>query len=95
MSTMSKKTIEASCIPTGLTIRAVEYDQYGDASVLHLAEHAIPQRLPDQLLIEVHASSVNPIHYLLGHCRNQVKSCWQFHRATIFGSSSDSMSSGN
>lgn len=63
MSTMSKKSIEASCIPAALTMRAVKYDQYGDASVLHLAEHAIPQRLPGQLLIEVHASSVNPIDY--------------------------------
>ena len=46
-------------------MRAVEYDQYGDASVLHQADCRIPQRLPGQLLIEVHSSSVNPIDYRL------------------------------
>ena len=49
--------------PTTLKMHAVEYDRYGDASVLHMADHAIPQRLPGQLLIEVYASSVNPIDY--------------------------------
>ena len=44
-------------------MRAVEYDQYGDASVLHVADRPIPQLLPGQLLIEVRASSVNPIDY--------------------------------
>jgi len=50
-------------IPKGLTMRAVEYDQYGDASVLHMAKHPVPQRLPGQIMIEVRASSVNPIDY--------------------------------
>lgn len=50
-------------LPIGLTMRAVEYDQYGDAGVLHVAEHPVPQRLPGQLMIEVLASSVNPIDY--------------------------------
>ena len=47
----------------GETMRVVEYDDYGDASVLHVAEHPVPQRLPGQLMIEVLASSVNPIDY--------------------------------
>ncbi len=51
--------------PIGLTMRAVEYDQYGDADVLHAADHPVPQRLPGQLMIEVLASSVNPIDYRL------------------------------
>lgn len=46
-------------------MRAVEYDQYGDADVLHAADHPVPQRLPGQLMIEVLASSVNPIDYRL------------------------------
>lgn len=53
----------AHSIPVGITMRAVEYDQYGDASVLHMADHSVPQRLPGQIMIEVLASSVNPIDY--------------------------------
>ena len=63
MSALAPKAIDAAMTPTTLRMRAVEYDRYGDASVLHMADHAIPQRLPGQLLIEVHASSVNPIDY--------------------------------
>jgi NADPH2:quinone reductase len=44
-------------------MRAVEYDQYGDPTVLHVADHPLPRRLPGQWLIEVLASSVNPIDY--------------------------------
>jgi len=44
-------------------MRAIEYDRYGDASVLHVADHPAPQRLRGQLLIQVLASSVNPIDY--------------------------------
>ncbi len=49
--------------PIGPTMRAIEYDHYGEASVLHVADHPVPRRLPGQLLIEVAASSVNPIDY--------------------------------
>jgi MCRA family/Alcohol dehydrogenase GroES-like domain len=49
--------------PIGLTMRAVEYVQYGDTEVLHMADHRVPQRLRGQLMIEVLASSVNPIDY--------------------------------
>ena len=55
------ETISSHPNPTDPTMRAVEYDHYGDASVLHVADHPIPRRLPGQLLIEVLASSVNPI----------------------------------
>ncbi|MFG0262229.1 MAG: NAD(P)-dependent alcohol dehydrogenase, partial [Novipirellula sp. JB048] len=44
-------------------MRAVVYDDYGAADVLRLAHLPIPRRLPGQLRIEVHASSVNPIDY--------------------------------
>jgi NADPH2:quinone reductase len=51
--------------PTALTMRAVQYDQYGDAEVLHIGNHSIPLRSTGQLLIQVFASSVNPIDYRL------------------------------
>lgn len=45
------------------TMNAVVYDDYGDASVLHLGVVPLPDRLPGQVLIDVRASSVNPIDY--------------------------------
>ena len=44
-------------------MRVIQYDQYGDPDVLHATDHPVPQRLPGQLMIEVLASSVNPIDY--------------------------------
>lgn len=44
-------------------MRAVEYDHYGGVDVLQVADHPVPQRLPGQIMIEVLASSVNPIDY--------------------------------
>jgi len=49
--------------PGEATMFSVEYQEYGDADVLHVAERAVPQRLPGQVMIAVHASSVNPIDY--------------------------------
>lgn len=46
-------------------MQAMVYDEYGDASVLHAAEIPLPERLPGQLLIEMHATSVNPVDYRL------------------------------
>lgn len=63
---MNRPNLEESrpmSVPIGLKMRAIEYDDYGDASVLHAADHAVPQRLPGQIMIEVLASSVNPIDY--------------------------------
>ena len=63
---MTNNTLEANSnyrTPIGLEMRAIEYDQYGDASVLHVADHPVPVRLPGQLMIRVLASSVNPIDY--------------------------------
>jgi NADPH:quinone reductase-like Zn-dependent oxidoreductase len=47
------------------TMRAIVYDDYGDPSVLHADQRPVPERLPGQVLIEVFASSVNPIDYRL------------------------------
>lgn len=44
-------------------MKAVVYSDYGDASVLHVADRPVPVRAADQVLIAVHASSVNPIDY--------------------------------
>jgi len=46
-------------------MQAVEFDDYGDANVLHLAERPIPECKSDEILIEVWASSINPIDYRL------------------------------
>lgn len=55
--------------PRGLqptsTMQAMVYDRYGDASVLHASSLPVPMRLPGQVLIEVWASSVNPVDYRL------------------------------
>ncbi|MCY3012646.1 MAG: alcohol dehydrogenase catalytic domain-containing protein [Planctomycetota bacterium] len=51
--------------PTAPAMRAVQYDQYGDAEVLHVGDHSIPLRSTGQLMIQVHASSLNPIDYRL------------------------------
>jgi len=51
--------------PSELTMRAVQYDQYGDADVLHVGDRAVPHRLTSQLMIQVFASSVNPVDYRL------------------------------
>ena len=63
MDPNARATSGSDRIPTASTMRAVQYDQYGDASVLHIGEHPVPRRLPGQLLINVLASSVNPIDY--------------------------------
>ncbi|TWT75176.1 NAD(P)-dependent alcohol dehydrogenase [Allorhodopirellula solitaria] len=44
-------------------MRAMVYDDYGDASVLHEAEVETPERIPGQILIEMRAASINPIDY--------------------------------
>lgn len=54
-----------SALPRSKTMNAMVYDDYGDEGVLHAASITIPQRGSDELLIEVHATSVNPIDYRL------------------------------
>ncbi|WP_147872282.1 NAD(P)-dependent alcohol dehydrogenase [Stieleria maiorica] len=46
-------------------MQAMVYDDYGATEVLHQTPRPIPRRLPGQVLIEVWASSVNPIDYRL------------------------------
>lgn len=46
-------------------MQAIVYDDYGSAGVLRRTHLPVPERERDELLIEVHASSVNPIDYRL------------------------------
>jgi NADPH2:quinone reductase len=55
---------DASARQSG-TMQAMVYDDYGDASVIHSARIPLPSCLPGQVMIEVWASSVNPIDYRL------------------------------
>ncbi|SMP67070.1 NADPH2:quinone reductase [Neorhodopirellula lusitana] len=50
-------------LPHASTMHAMVYDDYGDADVLHSSTVPVPERLPGQVMIQVHASSVNPIDY--------------------------------
>jgi NADPH2:quinone reductase len=52
-------------LPLPTSMRAVVYDDYGDADVLHLSQCPTPRPTPGKVLIEVQASSVNPIDYRL------------------------------
>lgn len=44
-------------------MKAVQIDHYGDNSILKQVEIAIPEVLPNQVLVELKASSVNPVDY--------------------------------
>lgn len=50
-------------LPPSSTMQAMVYDGYGDASVLHPGRLPVPLPLPGQVLIEVWASSVNPVDF--------------------------------
>ena len=62
MSTKAESTEEPSATNT---MAAMVYNDYGDASVLHADTIPLPQRSSGQVLIQVWASSVNPIDYRL------------------------------
>jgi alcohol dehydrogenase len=46
-------------------MKAAQINEYGDASVVHIAETEKPAVDPGQVLVEVHAASVNPFDYKL------------------------------
>ncbi len=46
-------------------MQAIVYDDYGDPGVLRRTHLPVPKRKPHEVLIEVRASSVNPIDYRL------------------------------
>lgn len=46
-------------------MKAVQFDRYGDADVLQMAEVAKPTAKPGEVLVRVHAASVNPLDWKL------------------------------
>ena len=44
-------------------MKAAIIDRYGSTEVLQIKEIAKPQIEPDQMLVKVHASSINPIDW--------------------------------
>ncbi|GAB3540290.1 NAD(P)-dependent alcohol dehydrogenase [Pontibacter brevis] len=44
-------------------MKAIFYEKYGDADVLQYGEQPTPEVKADQLLVRVHASSVNPVDW--------------------------------
>ena len=62
---LTAETAATTELPLPTSMRAVVYDDYGDADVLHMSERPTPRRAPGKVLIEVQVSSVNPIDYRL------------------------------
>lgn len=44
-------------------MQAIQINQYGDNSVLEQVEIPIPQPMPNQVLVQLKASSINPVDY--------------------------------
>ena len=52
-----------SRIALGKLMKAIVYDRYGSVEHLRVADLELPRPKPDQLLVKVHATSVNPIDW--------------------------------
>ncbi len=65
MPQISKPTAAFKVGTEPQTMQAIVYDDYGDASVMHSQRIVVPERITGEALIEVYATSVNPIDYRL------------------------------
>ena len=61
-------------------MKAVVFDRYGDIDVLQYRELEKPIAKPDQLLVQVHASSVNPVDWKIRQGHLQLLSGFNFPR---------------
>ncbi|MGB3533908.1 MAG: NAD(P)-dependent alcohol dehydrogenase [Microcoleaceae cyanobacterium] len=59
-------------------MKAVIFNQYGSADVLRYQDIADPQIQPNQLLVKVHASSVNPVDWKIRSGQLQLLSGFNF-----------------
>ena len=64
MSDALERAVEGEATSADL-VRAMVYEDYGEADVLHLSRRATPRRAAGRVKIRVHASSVNPVDYRL------------------------------
>ena len=44
-------------------MKAIQYSDYGDAEILDLVDMPDPEPGPGQVLVEIHAASVNPVDW--------------------------------
>ncbi len=61
-----------------MMMKAVIFNQYGAADVLQYQDIADPSILPDQLLVKVHATSVNPVDWKVRQGQLQLLSGFDF-----------------
>lgn len=61
-------------------MKAIVFDRYGDIDVLQYRELSKPIAKPDQLLVQVHASSINPVDWKIRQGHLQLLSGFNFPR---------------
>jgi 2-desacetyl-2-hydroxyethyl bacteriochlorophyllide A dehydrogenase len=61
-------------------MKAIVFDRYGDIDVLQYQELSKPIAKPDQLLVQVHASSINPVDWKIRQGHLQLLSGFNFPR---------------
>jgi NADPH:quinone reductase-like Zn-dependent oxidoreductase len=63
MITMKERDVEAPEAKRATRMKAIAHDRYGRPDVLELREVDVPVIEDDQVLVRVHASSVNPVEW--------------------------------